>query len=259
MNYAALCLATLLLTACSGTRAWQPVGGEPARTMSASAESSSIDAWAQRLLRGTAADWTASTQARDGTTRRELKAGTLSSSQAATLMREYAANWGLNSIKVFRSARFTPASWDLELVSETGNDGAARAPALDAVNAALAALGGSPVQGRGWLDAMSFDGRDLAVDLRLPAYTGDSALHDEGHHALQLALVSKRGRYTVREIEIEKKVRWRVVSYRVEAVTATKEIPASEPLRWQPDGGPTAAPARDSNDSMKRPDPNRKP
>jgi len=132
----------------------------------------------------------------------------------------------------------------------------APAAAFNVATAALNALGGSPLQGRVWLDSLNVEEGVLTVDVRMPAFEGDRVIYDDGHRALELAIASRGGAYTLREILLREKVRWRVAQFRLKGVSGAQSgalVTTSEPLRWVPDGGPTDAPVRDSNDAMKRP------
>jgi|GEM_PF-5098839 len=180
-----------------------------------------------------------------------IRVRTLNARQADSLIRESAANFGLYLARINRSGRYTPASWDIELlVPGEANDGRR----LREYDLAMRALAASAVRDKTWLDAMLLSDAENTLQVRLPRTSGERTELYDVYRKLNDHLTPAKLDYDVRKLgdEEDKAIGWTIqIQWTPAATIEEVKRAVIPPHPWSPAGSGGATPVRDSNDAMK--------
>lgn len=276
----AFALLALCLAACDLARPWQPNGHEdPATNPQIQVEAAKardgigdynqipsslvgheralLEAFARVLPRGS--DFRVWVDNDDATKIRKLGLRSLSQTTTQACL-EHVHEYSSESkhhcrrIELYRSARFTPASWDLDVnfsrFSEA-ND------ILDEARRILVALAATPLQGRVYLDDLRVEAGRVKTSLRdRRARTGVDEEAETLRH-LRETYPGVEVAFSSRDVVENGRVKQRI--YDIEIEGYLRGLPQEDPeggnakaLSWSPEGGPRHNPSPADNDANRR-------
>lgn len=185
-----------------------------------------------------------------------IRVRSLSSPQAEALVHDFGKAYGLDLVRINRSGRYTPASWDVEVLVL----GSAQSTTVQLeFEALMRALSKTSVRTRTWLDALIVRTDHGRVQVRLPRTKGERQELYDVFRRVHEVLTPASDDYELRTLGDEESDdlpnAWTIS---VEWTPGTREpsdeqsvVAASKRHLWAPEGSGGAAPVRDSNDSMR--------